>query len=143
MGEWERKWVVIWLFNNRKKRELYWIVKYCDRDKRWCADVQQSSFVWIKSFQEVIQWFWKDGKECMIHRSPSCVLGEARDNVPDWIVLLITSRSEMMCLWMKFRVSRSTRYIMCFYVIEFSTMCSYNRFICIIIRYEFYLQWKH
>ena len=34
----------------------------------------------------------------MIHQSPSCVLGEARDNVPDWIVLLITSRSEMMCL---------------------------------------------
>ena len=67
-------------------------------------------------------------------------LGRAMQYMYDWIVLLITSRSEMMGLCMKFRVSRSTRYIMCFYVIEFSTMCSYNRFIYNIIRYEFYLQ---
>ena len=76
----------------------------------------------------------------MIHQSPSCVLGEARNNVPDWIVLLISSRSEMMCLCMKFRVSRSARYTMCFYVIEFSTMCSYNRFIYNTIRFEYCLQ---
>ena len=46
----------------------------------------------------------------MIHQSPSCVLGEARESTFDWIVLLISSRSEMMGLCMKFRVSRSTRY---------------------------------
>ena len=67
-------------------------------------------------------------------------LGRAMQYMYDWIVLLISSRSEMMGLCMKFRVSRSTRYIMCFYVIEFSTMCSYNRFIYNTIRFEYCLQ---
>ena len=76
----------------------------------------------------------------MIHQSPSCVLGEARESTFDWIVLLITSRSEMMGLCMKFRVSRSTRYNMCIFIIEFSTMFSYNWFIYNIIRFEYCLQ---
>ena len=68
-------------------------------------------------------------------------LGIAMQYLYDWIVLLISSCIEMMSLCMKFRVSRSTRYIMCIYVIEFSTMCSYNnRFIYNIIRFEYCLQ---
>ena len=67
-------------------------------------------------------------------------LGRAMQYMYDWIVLLITSCYEMMGLCMKFRVSRTTRYTMCFYVIEFSTMCSYNRFIYNTIRFEYCLQ---